>query len=564
MGHLRTTAARIACFALLTGFGLDGCMPRPAAKPAQAAEFMFRNVASEAGLDFTHSNGGQRPLDILHTTGSGLAWIDYDQDGYPDLFCVNDSSSPGTPPGDGHRLFRNRHDGTFEDVTARAGLLGRGQQGMGVAVGDFDGDAAPDLYITCFRGDHLYRNRGDGTFADVTRSVIQSPVDASRWSTGAAWFDADADGDLDLYVAGYCALGPATPRFCTLAGQQTACPPSHYEGQPDLFLRNDRGITLSPDAAMFPLSLRPPGRGLGVLPVDLDGDRQPELLVANDGGGNFLFRKQDKQYRDVAYRCGVALSNSGADPAGMGVDAADVNGDGLPDLLMANFQDEPNLLYRQDTPLIFHDVSTEVGLDLPTRKVLTFGAGLVDFNLDGEYEALFINGHVQDNIQKIVTGATWAQRPQLFTWHGGMFHEVSPLAGPVFQAEIVGRGCAFADFDRDGDEDVAVSVSGGRVQLWRNDSRRGHWLQVELQGRKPNTAAIGARITVRAGGKTLSRSIITGRSYLSDSERILTFGLGNAAGADGIEVQWPDGRLQRVPASAANRRIVIREGEHDG
>jgi hypothetical protein len=231
----------------------------------------------------------------------------------------------------------------------------------------------------------------------------------------------------------------------------------------------------------------------------------------------------------------------------------------LPDLVLANFQDEPNLFFRQDAPLLFHDASTEVGLDLPTRSVLTFGTGLVDFDLDGHAEALFINGHVQDNIQRIVSGVTWAQRPQLLTWHDGVFQEVSREAGVAFQQEIVGRGCAFADFDRDGDEDVVVSVNGGAVQLWRNDSRRGHWLQVELQGRRPNTAAIGARVTLRAGGATQSRSVLSGRSYLSDSERVVTFGLGAAAAVDRVEVRWPNGKSQQIIAPSIDHRVVIKE-----
>jgi hypothetical protein len=313
------------------------------------------------------------------------------------------------------------------------------------------------------------------------------------------------------------------------------------------------------DSSRFPLAGRRPGRGLAALAFHADPDGAPELFVANDGGGSFYFRKRDESYEEAAYTCGLALSAGGADPAGMGVDVADVDADGMPDLALGNFQDEPNLLYRQQAGQLFRDVSTELGLGHATRGVLTFGAGFEDFDLDGRPELLFVNGHVQDNIGSIRSGVDWAQRPQLFRMQGGTYQDLSSQAGPAFQAKLVGRGAAFADYDRDGDVDVAVSVNGGRVQLWRNDSRRGHWLQVELKGKKPNTNALGARVSVTNGGAMQTREVMSGRSYLSDMERVLTFGLGERNKVDALEVRWPNGARQTVRVEGVDRRLTVEQ-----
>jgi enediyne biosynthesis protein E4 len=532
--------------------------------PARRAAFAFAEVSRRAGLDFIHLNGVRRPVDILQTTAPGLAWLDYDRDGYPDLFCVN-SAPPDPQPGveRGHRLYRNRGDGTFEDVTDRAGLRGRGEDGQGAAVGDYDGDGWTDLYVTCFGPNHLYRNMGDGRFKDVGRSA-GTAGDApgrtgTKWSTAAAWFDADGDGDLDLYVTNYCRLGGRLPRLCDYDGVRSTCAPVVYPGQADLFFRNQGGGRFTADDGTFALAGRPQGRGLGVLPWDADEDGRPDLFVANDGQGNFFFHNRGDRYEETAYACGLALDATGGDPASMGLDVDDYDGNGRPDLAVGNYQDVPNILYEQKRPLAFQDVSTITGMALLTRSVLTFGTGFADFNLDGHRELLFVNGHVQDNVALLKAGVSYEQKPQLLEYGARGFQDASALAGPVFQRPIAGRGAAFADYDRDGDEDVAVAVNGGPVQLWRNDSPRGHWLQVELRGKSPNREAIGARLELQSDGRSQVRQVLTGRSYLSDSERTVTFGLGTAARVDMLEVRWPGGVRRTIPVAGVDRRVVVEE-----
>lgn len=551
---MRSRPLGVGCWVWSVGI-LAGC--RPPAPAALPPDFRFVDVGREAGLDFVHQAGG-RPRDILRTTGSGLAWLDYDRDGWPDLFCVN--SAPRGEASRGHRLYRNQGNGTFTDVTDRAGVRGVGQNGMGAAVGDYDGDGWPDLYVTCLGSNHLYRNRGDGRFEDVTVSVGGGGGErrdgAPKWSTAAAWWDTDGDGDLDLYAANYCRLEMGEAGLCTIAGVRTACPPTHYRGQRDLFLRNDEG-RLHEEPNAFPIGARASGRGLGVLPFDADGDGANELFVANDGAGNFFFQRQGIRFRETAYESGLALDTSGADPAGMGVDATDVDGNGLPDLFLGNFQAVPNLLYRQQAPFRFRESSTESGLGMATRGVLTFGTLTADFNLDGNPEVLFVNGHVQDNIAAIQPGAAWEQTAQLFTGRGGRFQQVA--GGPALEERLVGRGAALADYDRDGDEDVAVTENGGRVRLWRNESRRGHWLQVELRGRQPNPAALGARVILEAEGGRQFRDVLSGRSYLSDSDRVLTFGLGAGGGPVRLQVRWPGGRQQTVDVSRVDTRVKVEQ-----
>jgi enediyne biosynthesis protein E4 len=542
--------------AVLFSLSLSGCGSSKA-QPGLPPEFRFVDVAAPAGIVFHHSNGDARPLDILDTTGSGLAWLDYDQDGHPDLYCVR--GKPGH--GQGDALFRNRGDGTFEDVSRQAGIQAGGY-GMGCAVADYDGNGYPDLYVTRYGPNALYRNRGDGTFEEVTAraGVAGKPLhSAPKWSLGAAWFDADDDRDLDLYVTNYVAYGPGSQRLCTFKAVMATCPPHHYPAQPHLFYRNRGNGTFEEASGAVGFAVSDPGRGMAALPFRPNPGGKLALYVANDTTPNFLFvRAGNGKYRETAFENGCAVSETGEDTASMGVDSGDVDGDGRPDILVTTFQHESKSLYRNLGGHDFADVSSQVGLGAPTWNFLAFGCGLVDLDLDGDLDAVWTNGHLQDNVPEVDPSASYRQTPQLFQNSGGRFTDVSSAAGPAFQQPLVGRGMAFADYDADGDVDIAVSTNGGPVQLWRNDSpRRHHWFQLRLTGKAPNVEAQGAQVTLEVAGRKQIAEVHSGRSYLADSERRLTFGLGTAGRIDRLTVRWPDGSLEVRQALAADQCLTL-------
>lgn len=539
--------------------------PTAPAPATTAGPFRFVDVAKTAGLKFTHSSGLQHPLTILDTTGAGLAWIDYNNDGWPDLFCVggNPAHAPHVPVPQ-NRLFRNNGNGTFTDVTAQAGVAAIGHYGVGVAVGDYDGDGYDDLYLTCYGPNILLHNNGNGTFSDVTAKAGISGgaqrAGAPKWSTSAAWFDADGDGKLDLYVCNYAAFGPQSLQLCKFGQVSSSCPPLQYPAQPDLFFHNRGDGTFEDWTQRAGFAKPKPGRGLGVLPFDADGDGKPDVLVANDGTPNFLFHNRGGgKFEEIGFKSGLAVSETASEMANMGVDVGDYDATGKLSLIVTHFQNESNTLFQQRGPLNYNDASTVLGLGTSTWNYLAFGCGFLDADLDGKLELVFINGHVQDNIAQIQPAVSWAQTPQLFQYRGGRFQDVSSQSGPAFVTKFVGRGCAFADYDNDGAVDIAVATNGGDVQLWRNESQHGHFLQVRLQGLPPNRAALGAQVSVTAGGRTQVTQVLSGRSYLSDSERRLTFGLGAATHVNRLTIRWPSGQQQALKDVAANQCLTIKQ-----
>lgn len=553
-----TRLSLVALCAGLTALTGRGCQRRPDPERSTAEGIRFVNEAEAAGIRFAHSNGSARPLDILDTTGSGLAWLDYDGDGNMDLFCVG-----GKPGGAGSdALFRNRGDGTFEDVTRAAGIRAGGY-GMGCAVGDYTGDGHPDLYVTRYGANALYRNRGDGTFEETAEAagVAGKPVAGfPAWSLSAAWFDADRDGYPDLYVTRYIAFGPASRRYCKFGPAEASCPQLHYPAQPDVFYRNRGDGTFEEATRHFGFEVAEPGRGMAVLPFHPDAGGPTALYVANDGSPNFLFVPDSRgRYREVGFASGCAVTEASTAQASMGVDSADVDGDGRQDLIVTSFQNDYNTLYRNRGKLDFTDESSQMGLGAATWKFLAFGCGFLDADLDGRQDVVFANGHVWDNAPQADPSAEYAQTAQLFRNTGTALEDWSQRAGPAFEDKLVGRGVAFADYDNDGDVDIAMSCSGGPVQLWRNDTpRRGHWLQVRLAGRSPDTEALNAQVSVIVAGRTLVQEVHGGRGYLADSERRLTFGLGGATEIEGLKVRWPDGSVEARGRTPADRLLTIR------
>jgi hypothetical protein len=547
---------------------LAGCTahPPPAAPPPPTAAdpAPFVDVAAAAGVRFRHVTGGEPPLNILQTAGAGGALFDADGDGRLDLFLVNgrhlDGRREKEPPR--HALYRNNGDGTFTDVTARAGL--GGGYGMGCAVADVDGNGHLDLYVTHYGPNTLYRNNGDGTFTDVT---ARAGVAAGGWSTSAAFADMDGDGDLDLYVARYLRFAPGESReLCEVEGIKVACPPRYYEGQSGILYRNNRDGTFT-DVTRASGVTHTEGKGLGCLWWDADDDGDMDLYIANDGVANNLYRNDGTgRFTDVALLSGAALSPAGGAEGSMGVDAGDVDGDGRFDLFIGNFQNETSALYRNDGEMRFTYATAEWGLAEATFPALTFGVGFLDYDNDGWPDLFAANGHVQDAIERIDPQCTFSQPRQLFRNLGsGRFADVSAQAGPGIMTPAVGRGAAFGDWDDDGDVDILVTNNGGPAMLLRNEvGRRRHWLSLRLVGRAPNRDAIGARVRLRAGGRTQVREVRSGGSYASASDFRLHFGLGDASTADSLEIHWPDGAVTRHRDLPADRRLTLRQDDRGG
>jgi tetratricopeptide (TPR) repeat protein len=521
----------------------------------------FVDDADVAGLRFTFDNGVERLHHIPETMSGGLAMLDYDGDGWLDVFAVQGGKFPPGPdtPNTGDRLFRNRRDGTFEDVTERSGIaaLPRGY-GHGVTVGDFDNDGHPDLFITRWRSYALFRNKGDGTFEDFTK---RAGLEGSRdWPTSAAFADLDGDGDLDLYVCHYLAWDSDHPKTCWDKEHQVFafCGPPEFNPMPDHLFRNDGGrfVDVSAEAGIVDRT----GQGLGVVANDLDGDGRVDLFVANDQSAKFLFlNRGGLRFEEVGHLSGVASNNAGLYTASMGVACGDPNGDGLPDLAVTNFYNEYTALYQNLGGGIFSDHTAEVGLAVASRYRLGFGMAFFDFNNDGRLDLVTANGHVDDNR----TDVPQRMPAQLFagTGSGRKMVDVTDRAGPPFQVPLLGRGLAAGDLDNDGRVDVLILSQNQPLSYFHNRTDCGHWLTLRLEGRSSNRDAVGARVAVLAGGVKRFGWRIGGGSYQSASDPRLHFGLGEIDHVESVEVTWPSGKIQRYQELLADRGYLLRESD---
>jgi hypothetical protein len=520
----------------------------------------FVDVTKSAGIRFTHENGARGKKYLPETMGSGAAFLDYDGDGWVDVFLVN--SKPWGSSGDQSlpALYRNRGDGTFQDTTRAAGLAFE-SYGLGAASADYDNDGWSDLYVTGLSGNRLLRNRGNGTFQDVTAA---SGVGGTAFGISAAFFDYDEDGFLDLFVANYVEWSVEQDIFCTLDGEtKSYCTPESYRGLSPILYRN-RGDGTFEDATARAGLADPTSKALGVALLDFDADGWLDLAVANDTQPNKLYRNRgDGSFSDEGLSAGIAFGETGVARAGMGIDAADYSGSGRPGILIGNFSNEMIGLYHNEGNGLFVDEAPTAGLGRPSFLTLSFAVFFFDYDLDGLLDVFAANGHVADDINAVQSTVTHAQPPHLFRNLGNRrFQDVVGDLGPDLAKPVVARGAAYADFDNDGDLDLLVSQNGGPARLLRNDGGNANgFVRVRTVGTRSNRDGIGARVEATLpDGRRMWRLVHTGSSYASQSELPVTFGLGTQPRA-AIQVTWPNGAVDRVDAVASGNLVTVKEGE---
>jgi enediyne biosynthesis protein E4 len=528
--------------------------------PRAATTVTFTDVTAAAGIRFVHTNGAFGKKYLPETLGSGCAFIDVDGDGWQDLFFVNSKKWPGRAGTPSYpALYRNNRDGTFSDITRQSGLAFE-SYGLGVTAADYDNDGRIDIYITALDSNRLFRNVGAGKFVDVTRTA---GVADGGFSTSAAWLDYDRDGRLDLFVAHYVEWSPQKDLFCTIDGaHKSYCTPESYTGESSTLFRN-RGDGTFENATIRAGLKDPTCKALGVAVLDFDNDGWPDLFVANDTQPNRLYRNtRNGTFEDVAVASGVAFNEAGVARAGMGTDAADYDRSGRESIIVGNFSNEMMGLYHNEGNGLFIDEAAVAGIGRPSLLRLTFACFFFDYDLDGWLDIFAANGHVADDIQAVQKNITYAQPPHLFHNVGrGRFEESTGLGGRALQEAIVARGAAYGDYDNDGDLDLAISTNAGRARLLRNDGgNANHFLTVRTAGTVSNRDGIGARVTVKVSGSTtLSRTVKSGSSYLSQSQLPVTFGLGSASSAERVDVEWPSGRKDALTNVRANQAITVQE-----
>jgi hypothetical protein len=520
---------------------------------------IWEDVAASSGLSFRIHTGSRGHHDLPEIMGGGVAILDADGDGRPDIYLCNGGpiAGPAGQPDPPCRLYLNKGGWRFEDITERAGAPGP-SYAMGTAVGDYDGDGRDDLFVTGWRDQRLYRNLGGGRFEDATR---RAGLESKAWSTSAAFADLDGDGDLDLYVATYLDYDPDAAPFCAAPdGRRDFCGPEDFPAQADHLYRNHGDGTFSDVSKPAGIDL-PEGRGLGVLVAELTGDNRPDIYVANDSSPCWLFANRgDLRFEEVGDEAGVARDGDGNVLSGMGVAQGDLDGDGLLDLVVANFYDRSTIAFRaQGTPRgVYRDGSSWMGLRAATHRVLGFGLLLIDFDGDGGVDLLQANGHVLDRER---LGVPFAMRPTVLRNTGIPLRDVSAAAGAWAQRAVLGRGLAAADLDGDGRPDVVACALDAPAAILRNASTGGHHQGVELVDRS-GRPAFGAKVRVLAGGRIRAGSIAAGGSYLASGQPRAWFGLGPAPSIDRIEVDWPWGPSEAWtrPAPAPGRRLKLRQG----
>src|SRR5438552_1050830 len=540
----------------------------PASRTQSTAEWrrgefpvQFVDVTSSAGISFEHNSGAFGKKYLPETLGAGCAFFDYDNDGWLDILLVNGTDWPGHKRQRATmKLYRNNRNGTFMDATHAAGL-DLEMYGIGVAVGDYDNDGFADLYITCYGQNRLFHNNGNGTFSEVTKQAGLEGY--AGLSTSALWFDYDRDGHLDLLVANYVRWSPDADIYCSLDGRtKSYCTPEAYSGATCWLFRN-RGDGTFEDVTGKAGLHDPTSKSLGLTMLDYDLDGWPDVFVANDTQPNKLYRNNHNgTFSEKAVMAGVAFSEDGVARAGMGADAADYDNSGLPSLVVTNFSQQMVGLYRNEGHGFFVDEAPQSTVGKSSRLTLGFGCFFFDVDLDGRLDLLVANGHIDETITRVESTISYAESPHLFhNEGGGKFRDVVGLVGKAFNQPKVARGAAYGDFDNDGDLDVLITTNNGPAYLFRNDCAVNHSIRFRTVGAKSNRDGIGANIRIWTPEGVRWLTVKSGSSYLSQSDRSVTFGLGRFESIERAAIEWPSGLKQELGKLAADHTYVVEEGK---
>ncbi|HKW19698.1 MAG TPA: CRTAC1 family protein [Terriglobales bacterium] len=525
----------------------------------------FVDITRSAGITFQHDNAASPEKYLIETMGSGCGWIDYNQDGLLDLYLANGAATRVYTPKNPLRgaLYRNNGNGTFTDVTEKAGVGAEGQFGMGIAVGDYDNDGFPDLFVCGYGRCILYHNNGNGTFTDITsRAAV---ANTGRWASSAAWFDYDNDGRLDLVIANYVDWSPDRNFYCgdRGPGMRSYCHPDDFNPEPPTLYHNNGDGTFTDVSKRSGLALKP-GNGLGIVTFDYDNDGWQDIFIANDHMPNSLFHNnRDGTFAEVGYLAGVAVSGDGQVEAGMGTDAADVTGSGRLDIAVTHLDMQLARLYQNNGDGTFDDATFRSKLGYSTFHTSGFGTRFFDYDNDGARDLFMANGHVLDNIQRYHSEVSYAEPKLMFRNTGhGIFENVSDQLGPDFVLPRVSRGAAIGDFDNDGDLDILVSNCGQKPQLLRNDGgNQNHWLEILLIGTKSNRDGVGTRVKLVAGDLVLYDQRKGGMSYQSAQDPRLHFGLGPRTKIDSVEITWPSRMTTKLSNLKCDQIIAVKEGQ---
>ena len=537
---------------------------KPSSKLAQSDPVIrFSDIRKSAGIDFVQDSTQTEEKYYLETMGTGVAWIDYDQDGLMDLYFVQSGATDAYKPAHPLRsaLYHNNGDGTFTDVTDKAHVGGEGHYGQGVAVGDFNNDGYPDMYITGYGRAILYLNNGDGTFTDVSEK--SGVVDGENWSTSAGWFDFDKDGWLDLLVTNYIDWSPKNNLWCgeRKPGYRSYCNPNNYRGQKTKLYRNNHDGTFTDVSDKSGVGL-PESKGMSMVLADLNSDSWPDIAVANDTWPNFLFENNhDGTFSDVSLISGLAASEDGRYEAGMGIDAADVDGDGNLDIYITHLDFELNRLYHNNGDGTFTDATYSSGIGNKAILLSGVAAKFIDYDNDGWPDILQANGAMVDNVQLYHSLVTYKEPLLMFRNLGhGQFEKTSDTLGPDFNRPMVGRGLATADFFNDGQIGIAVNCRGDSPVILRNEGTSNHWLEVLLIGTKSNRDGIGSLLKLSSGGVVQVDQSKGGTSYMSASDPRIHFGLGKRSKIDSLQITWPSGKVDKLTDVPVDSVIAVKEG----